>query len=125
MSDQWIAKEMGKRGSRPDEEEQKLLKEEVIVLVRGRNFYGDDIFSYVKLPYGEVDSLKSVVESGEDFDVHEFGEVVAAGKGSPDEELEAEIAQEFGMVSLPRPQPKPVNTTIPVAWDAEEDEEGY
>ena len=44
------------------------------------------------------------MRKGEDFMPGEYGEVVAAGKGEPDQEMRSEMAVTHNMIDVPRPK---------------------
>jgi hypothetical protein len=101
MSDKWIAKELGRRNPETNDSSiDELLEEDVIILIYGENIFGDRVFSYVKLPYILAEQVRIKIEANEKFDVREYGEVVAAGKGEPTARMEEEIAEQFGMVTM-------------------------
>ena len=64
----------------------------VVLLLYGKNSFGDKIYSYVKVSLPNLPRLKSGVLSGKPFTPSDFGEVLAAGKGEPSAEVRAEIA---------------------------------
>ena len=66
-----------------------------VVLLRGKNSFGDLIFSYVKIVLSNIERLQSSVQNHTAFTPSDFGEVIAAGRGEPSEELQAEIAAQY------------------------------
>jgi len=92
-----------------------LDNEFVVLLLRGKNSFGDKIFSYVKIHLPNLPRLKSAIVSGGGFNPSDFGEVVAAGRGEPTEEIKAELAATYkvfegqtsgGVTSNPTPTPQ-------------------
>ncbi|MBN8531539.1 MAG: hypothetical protein J0L97_06730 [Alphaproteobacteria bacterium] len=90
----WVATAMGMRGTLDDEE---LEREEVVLLVQGNNLFDQRIFCYVRVPYFSLKDIKHRMDRGENFDLREYGEVLAAGIGEPSDEIKNEIAEEFEM----------------------------
>lgn len=103
---------MGMRGTLDDEE---LEREEVVLLVQGNNLFDQRIFCYVRVPYFSLKTIKQRMDRGENFDLREYGEVLAAGLGEPSDEIKNEIAEEFEMF--------PVSARAPDAAPQEEAEE--
>ena len=85
-----------------DEEKQTLGEEEIVLLLSGYNNFGDKIYNYIKLKLKNVEGLISAVDNGGRFDVREFGEVVAAGIGTPPPEVRQEMESQFRMISFPK-----------------------
>ena len=103
-----------------DNVEEKLLDDEVVVLLQGDNVFGDPIYSYLQLTVRKLKELQQALKDGKNFAPSEFGSVIAAGKGEPDEELKAEMAVKHKMVTLPKP--KAAHTAQPSFW-AEDNEQ--
>ncbi len=85
-----------------DEDRARFADEEIVLLLTGFNNFGDKIYNYVKLTLKTVDNLIEAVEGGGRFDAREYGEVVAAGLGSPTPEVRKEIESSYRMVSFPK-----------------------
>ncbi len=112
MTTQWTSKT---DHSTPDFSE--LFKEEfVVLLLRGKNSFGDHIYSYVKVSLPNIKRLYESLNGGSTFNPSDFGEVVAAGKGEPSDEVKAEIAATYPMKN------KPANAST-IIRNSEEDTE--
>lgn len=117
MSTQWNTKALGK----PDALNGAgggLFDESVVILMQGKNTFGDRIYSYVKLTLADLKRMQGAIQAGNPFNPSDFGSVVAAGKGEPTDEIRAEIASAYkildgrgagGFEAAPPPEPK--------AWD--------
>ena len=67
--------------------------EPVIILIEGRNTLGDQIYTYIKLPVGRIDSVREHLTSGGNFVPSEYGTVVASGHGRPSVEVKEEVGE--------------------------------
>ena len=56
------------------------------------------IYSYVKVGLPNIKLLYAAMNSGQDFSPSDFGEIIAAGKGMPTEEIRAEMANTYSML---------------------------
>ena len=92
------------------------LNELVVVLVVGKNMFGDDIFSYVQLPLHRFKEMAVKMVRNENFKSSDYGTVLAAGRGLPSAELKKEMADNYNMfdidpiksgVDKPAPDAKP------------------
>lgn len=89
-----------------------------VILLRGKNSFGDKIYSYVKVSFGNIDRLQHSLKNRLPFTPSDFGEVIAAGKGEPPEEVKAEIARDFPMVEQKSDTPAaPAAPLAKKAWD--------
>lgn len=102
----------------------ELFKDEyAVILLQGKNSFGDIIYSYVEVTLPNIKLLYSALNSGEDFTPSDFGKVLEAGKGEPSEELKAEMATRYNMLQPIQPatfQPNKSTQAIPIAkkaWD--------
>jgi hypothetical protein len=95
-----------------------VLDETVVILLQGKNTFGDRIYSYVKLTVKDLMRLKEAMGGSSPFNPTDFGSVVAAGKGDPTDEVKAEIAALYKLLDL---KTVPVNSSAPPpapkAWD--------
>ena len=98
---QWVTRALSDN-STPVEITEELLKEKVVILLQGRNVFGDKIFSYLQLSLNSLQELKKRMTSGEHFMPADFGDVLAAGKGEPSQELISEMAVTYNMVDVPK-----------------------
>lgn len=87
----------------PTEEElEKYGDEEVVVLLMGFNNFGDKIYNYIKLKFRDYFPMRDGIKKGGKFDIREYGEVVAAGKGEPTAEIRAEVEGQYKFLSFPK-----------------------
>ena len=102
----------------------ELFKDEyAVILLQGRNSFGDMIFSYVEVTLPNIKRLYAALNSGEDFAPSDFGSIIAAGKGNPPDSMREEMARTHNML---QPITPPVfnanNNAQPIpavkkAWD--------
>lgn len=91
---QWTTKDTN---STPDFAE--LFKEDyAVLLLRGKNNFGDHIYSYVKISLPNMKRLYEDMSAGRPFNPSDFGEVVAAGTGEPSPDVEAEVAAAYPVI---------------------------
>ena len=91
MSTKWSTETLGKDGSKTVFG--ALLKDESrILLLRGKNVFGDFVYCYLKVAYPDIERLHTSINGDASFNLHDFGEVLAAGKGEPPADVKAEIA---------------------------------
>ncbi len=93
------------KNSTPVELDDALLAEKVVILLQGKNVYGDPIFTYLQLTLRSLQQLRDKMRKAEDFMPAEYGEVLAAGRGEPSAEMRSEMAVTHNMVDVPRPKP--------------------
>jgi hypothetical protein len=79
-----------------------LLNEKVVILLQGKNLYGDGIFTYLQLTLKSLQQLRDKMRKNEDFMPAEYGEVLTAGKGEPTAEMRSEMAITHNMIDVPR-----------------------
>lgn len=97
-----------------------LLNEKVVILLQGKNVYGDPIFTYLQLTLKSLQQLRDKMRAAQDFMPAEYGEVLAAGRGEPSAELRSEMAVTHNMVDVPRPKPAAAPSYAvpqPKLWD--------
>jgi hypothetical protein len=122
MSD-WISKVLSENGfkmpSLQTKIDDKLMDEEVVILLQGKNSFGDDIYSYLKVTIRNFYALTEFVKSRGDFIPSDYGSIIAAGTGEPSPELRSEMSITYNLIDIPRPVQN--NTKISVAppplWD--------
>lgn len=89
-----------------------------VLLLYGKNAFGDKIYSYLKLTLNNMQRLKGAIQSGQSFTPSDFGEVIAAGRGEPTDTIRAEIAAMHPVMDAQKPQkPKPEIPAGKKAWD--------
>lgn len=115
MSTKWSSPIFGKSNVNFDE----LLKDEFgVILLQGKNVFGDMIYCYVKVTLPNIKKLHARLQGTGTFNPSDFGEVIAAGKGDPPPEVRAEISLTYPLLENPRVMHEP--HTIPTdkkAWD--------
>ena len=119
MSITWKTSAFSKN-STPLELDEALLNEKVVILLQGKNIYGDNIFTYLQLTLKSLQLLRDKMRKTEDFMPAEYGEVLSAGKGEPSPEIRSEMAIAYNMIDVPRPRPAvAVNFAVPQPklWD--------
>lgn len=102
----------------------ELFKDEyAVILLQGRNSFGDMIYSYVEVTLPNIKRLYAALNSGEDFTPSDFGTIIAAGKGHPPEGLRNEMDSSHNMLQPLAPtvfQPAANSNSAPIpkkAWD--------
>lgn len=108
------------KNSTPVSVDDAALSEKVVVLLQGKNIYGDAIFTYLQLTLKSLIALRDKMLSRTDFMPAEYGTVLAAGKGEPSAELRSEMAVTHNMVDVPKPAasaPKAYAAPQPKLWD--------
>ncbi len=73
-----------------------LFKDQfAILLLRGKNVFGDFIYCYLKVSIKELKALNAVLKQDVEFTISDYGSVIAAGKGEPPPDIKAEISLAF------------------------------
>ena len=91
-----------------------------VLLLYGKNSFGDKIYSYLEITIPNLRRLKEAALKGEPFTPSDFGTVIAAGRGEPTDEVRAEIAALHQVFDGRTVVPKPAAAPIPAAkkaWD--------
>ncbi len=102
---EWLTKALGDVSFKPEKPiEETDLMNEVVVLLQGNNMFGDQIYSYVKLDLNGFRALRDAMIGRKDFTPSDYGEVVAAGRGEPSQELRDEMRVQYKMVDVPNPE---------------------
>lgn len=112
MASTWTTKTLPSEGV-------PLSEQFVVLLLFGKNSFGDRIYSFVKINLPHIQTLKNAIKSGKGFNPSDFGEVIAAGKGEPPSEVRAEIAASYQVLDNAAPQAtaKPTPIEEKKAWD--------
>jgi hypothetical protein len=100
----WNQKEISSNAASDDEE--LLAKEDIIMLMQGKNAFGERIYCYLRLSINNLRRMKNAIINKEQFLPSDYGEVLAAGNGYPTPELRAEMAVKYGMMQAPKLEPK-------------------
>jgi len=115
----WSTKALTKKDAATDFSH--LFKDEyAVMLLQGKNTFGDMIYSYVKVAMPDIKHLYAAMQSGANFNPSDFGTVVAAGKGEPTPEIRAEMNNTYHMLQPINPGAFPASQ-MPAeekkAWD--------
>ncbi len=114
---EWNQKEISSNADTESEDDALLELEDIIMLMQGKNGFGERVYSYLKLNIKNLRLMKESIMRKEEFMPSDFGEVLAAGQGNPPPELRAEMAVKYGMMQAPKVQPaKPAMMQKPM-WD--------
>lgn len=115
----WSASGFGRYVS-PDLVLDEFLDDEVIVLLQGRNTFGDELFIYLQITGRNLREIFRMMQQGENFKPVDFGSIIVAGRGEPTDELKAEMLNEYNMMDVPKPKPPfKVDTHQPKFFDEE------
>ncbi|WP_331251132.1 PDZ domain-containing protein [Rhizorhabdus dicambivorans] len=79
-----------------------LLNEKVVIMLQGKNIYGDQIYTYLQLTLNSLQDMRDMMRAEKDFMPKDFGTVLAAGKGAPSRKTRAWLAELHNMVEVPR-----------------------
>ena len=119
MTTQWTSKSIPNEGGANPLVSGDIDKEFVVLLLYGKNSFGDKIYSYLKITIGDIQKLKDAVKSGSGFTPSDYGTVIAAGQGEPTQDVRDEVR---GMYQVFDSQQKPPQSAAPIpsekkAWD--------
>ena len=64
----------------------------VVLLLYGKNSFGDKLYSYLKIMLSDLQKLKAAMAKGLPFSPSDFGTILAAGRDEPTDEVRAEMA---------------------------------
>ncbi|MDE3060833.1 MAG: hypothetical protein KGJ06_07470 [Pseudomonadota bacterium] len=98
---QWTTNTLPSGSVRPSPED---LDKSVVLLLYGKNSFGDKIYSYLKITIRALDNLKEAVISGKPFTPSDFGTVIAAGKGEPTDEVRSEVNNLYQVFESQQPR---------------------
>lgn len=109
MVGNWVAKALGK--TQPVDNLSGVQHETAMLLVQGKNTFGDDIYTYVKLPIQRIEDVKQCLATGQNFVPSHYGTVIAAGRGKPLPEVKEEMGEPdfviyFEPTTLPNQRPQ-------------------
>lgn len=120
---EWITEALGSASLTGEERiSEEALNEEAVVLLNGTNMFGDAIYSYTKITLRNFQKLRDAMISGENFIPSDYGEVIAAGRGEPSQELKDEMGIQFKMVNIKKPAKgiAPAGLNAPKFFDEDE-----
>jgi hypothetical protein len=89
MAGNWVSKALGKTQAVDDFGD--IPNSMTLLLILGRNTFGDEVYSYIRLPMKNIDDVKTQLSSGKNFVPSHFGTVVAAGRGKPTPAITEEV----------------------------------
>jgi len=69
-----------------------------IVLVQGKNIYGEKVYCYLKVDATMFYEVKQKLLAKEKFDLRDYGEVIAAGSWGPSFEEQMDLDREYNML---------------------------
>ncbi|TAE79746.1 MAG: hypothetical protein EAZ74_05855 [Alphaproteobacteria bacterium] len=113
---EWNQKEISQNALVGDEED-LLSKEDIVMLMQGKNPYGERIYCYLRLSINNLRRMKEAIINKEKFMPSDFGEVLAAGSGQPAPELRAEMAVTYGMMQTPKLEQRSMPLMQKPLWD--------
>ena len=94
-----LSTEMDKKPTNTQPDFSEFFKEDYgVFLLRGKNSFGNLIYSYVKVSFSNIDRVQHCLKNRLPFNPSDFGEVIAAGTGEPPPEVQAEIAALYPMI---------------------------
>ncbi|MEH1863955.1 MAG: toll/interleukin-1 receptor domain-containing protein [Nostoc sp.] len=76
-----------------------LKKEDIVMFIKGKNSYGQPIFTYLKLSILQLRAMKHAIIEKAVFEPSDFGKVLVSGEGHPSEETQAIMNRQYGLVS--------------------------
>lgn len=103
---EWVTKALGSVNLSADNQiDDAMLDEEAVILLNGHNMFGDAIYSYVKITLRNFRNLRDAMLAGENIIPSDYGQVVAAGRGEPTQEIKDEMRVQYKMVEVPKRAP--------------------
>lgn len=123
MSTKWSTQVVG-GNAKPDFG--ALLKDQyTVILLQGKNVFGDMIYCYVKITFPDLEKLQATLKTDNSFNPSDYGTVVAAGMGEPSPEVRSEVAITYPIMGGMSPTAAPgaaavAASNIPTekkAWD--------
>ena len=69
------------KNSTPVAVDDAVLNEKVVILLEGKNVFGDQIYTYIRMSLRSLQQLRDKMKKNENFMPAEYGEVLAAGRG--------------------------------------------
>lgn len=96
-----------------------LGEDTLVLLMRGKNTFGDKIYSYVKLTLQDLQRMQAAIKQGQPFNPSDFGTVVAAGQGEPTAEVKQEINSLYKVLDPSRGTSPEASAPLPKqkSWD--------
>lgn len=103
MTTQWSTRGIDS-ANQPPGIDPSVLEESVVLLMQGKNTFGDRIYSYLKLTLKDMARMQEASQSGQPFSPSDFGTVVAAGQGEPTAEIRQEVEATYKVLGGPSQQ---------------------
>lgn len=94
MAGNWVSKTLGRVGAGGESE---TPDEDLLILVQGKNVFNDKIYCYIKIGSERLEEFNKTIRHNANFDLRQFGTVVAAGRGIPTSDVQTEVIQELGI----------------------------
>jgi serine/threonine protein kinase len=89
-----------------------------VLLLRGRNGHGDQIYCYLKVNSQQLKALQQVLKGSAEFNISDYGTVIYAAKGKPSTRVKAEILRAYP-ANMPRTTIHQGNSTVILGpWEA-------
>ena len=120
MMTKWSDKNVAGAGAGASPLGVDMGEKSVVLLLYGKNNFGDKIYSYLKITLSALQDLRNAVQTGNGFNPGDYGTVIAAGKGDPTEEVRAEVAASHQVIDNRAPEEHAHNAETPApkkAWD--------
>jgi hypothetical protein len=120
MATQWTSNALsGGGGGLPPGDE--LDSKSLVLLLYGKNSFGNKIYSYVKITLGNLKKLKAAIDLGKGFMPSDFGEVLYAGTGEPTDAVRTEMKALYQVMDSQKKaasaEAYPAANTKKKAWD--------
>ncbi|MEZ5691731.1 MAG: hypothetical protein R3D71_08720 [Rickettsiales bacterium] len=96
-------KQVTEGGNSTDRFGELFSDEYAVMLLQGKNSFGDMIYSYVEVTMPNIKKLYAALHSGKDFAPSDYGKIIASGKGKPSEELSKEMDANYNMLTTESP----------------------
>jgi hypothetical protein len=97
-TERWVERAIGLQGF-----EEEIVDKSLVIMLQGKNVFGDRIFTYLELRLGMLPELKKAMDSGADFSPFSFGKVVAGDTRNASPELLEDMSRRYNMVDFPPP----------------------
>lgn len=101
---EWITQSLGSLNLTGESAiDETVLDEELVILLNGTNMFNDPVYSYVKMTLRGFSRLREAMLSSENCSPSDFGEVLAAGTGTPSQSIIDEMRVKYQLVDIPKP----------------------
>jgi|GEM_PF-5517759 len=100
---------------------QEIIPErKAVILVNGRNIHHQEIFCYLQLPFKHYETVKQNLALEMEFDLRDYGEVLAVGIGIPDDDLVEKMRSEHDMIPIEPQSTKQMSTNSALVHSLEQ-----